>query len=499
MTPSRPSIRPWPAPRLALLLVAAGLDLGCGHRRETAPDDPGPRPAPTPSALASPATPLDPKGAPSASAAPAPAGDPVTLAACTATAPAAPAQRVSAKESLAKAPEDQYAKVRVGSGPGARLIPQPPDLAALFERMAAPVAAADAVFVACKAEATQPLGTNETLEITASIGSTPVFLARTSPFAIAGATLSAGQSLRLSGARTSEQCTWSMTGLIPIPQKICTPSSKALQPLTATPGAGLPAVLTGPDMRAECRGLDRAAVEREAAAPLAAAERRFGELCGQMRIDPAGAGWGWSGGSGDDLVWKREVAAAAALLGFADPRVDSQGRRNAAARSEWTAALGGWVRRKGAALPLGATDSGKSGARYRVSTPLACAGWPFEPARATPLGVDLPKGSRACWLRLEVQNGTAAPMTLEDAPSGIRPGGEHAHLHAVTATGEQPDVFVRGVDRGKELRYVVRLDEKIAPGAAVPLVVTLFLSDAAARGTDPLLLAVGGEALLRLR
>lgn len=425
---------------------------------------------------------------------------PVAIAACALAAPiAAPSRVAPTKESLARAPSGAYSRVRVGAGASARLVPQPAEPAALFARMAAPVQVGDAVFVACQVEAIEPMNADETLELTTMIGGAPEVTARTSPFAITGVTLAAGQPLRIAGARTSSQCDWSVSLPIPLPQKNCTSASKPLAPLSIALGATLPAKLGGPALRAECRGLDQAGVEREASGPLAAAEQRFGELCARMRIDASDPTWGWPEGSRADVVWSARVDEAASLLGFADPRIQSQIQRHAAAQTEWTSALGAWVRARGAELSAGAISEGEGGAKYRVSTPMGCGVWPFAPADAVPLGQELPSGSRACWFDLEVQNGTQETMAVAETAGGLRVAGALASLRAVTERGEPVDLFLRGVDRGRELRYVSRVDEKIAAGGTLRLVVTAFLSAGTANGKGPLLLGVGRAGLLRLR
>lgn len=287
--------------------------------------------------------------------------------------------------------------------------------------------------------------------------------------------------------------------LVPIPQKTCVDSSRSIGVVSTAAGFTFPVKLVDKGFTAECRALDAAAAERESAPARSAVESGFAQLCSMTTIDPTGGTWGWVGGSTMDTTWSAAFENAGSLLGFADDRLVQYRERRDAVSTQWSTAFGDWVKRKATELPAGSKVDGDSGARYQVVGPLECAAWPFSPADPVPLGRELPKGHKACWFTLEVVNARASNLTVSDTAGDFTVGGNPATFRLATSRGEQPDLYFRGVENGKEMRYVARVNQEVPAGGSVRLIFTTFVTDATARSKEPILLGADLNALLRVR
>jgi hypothetical protein len=198
-------------------------------------------------------------------------------------------------------------------------------------------------------------------------------------------------------------------------------------------------------------------------------------------------------------MWRDRFVDAGALLGFADPRLVNHQLRHSSLRPEWARAFAQWVKQKSSELTLGAKAVSRDSVELSIVGSLECGAWPFRPADAIPLGMELPKGHKACFFRVHIANIGAADLTVTDRAGGLTIGGKQAEWKLATSAGDQPDLHQRGVERGTEIRYVPRIDETVPPKAGIQLIVTAFLPDAAARSKDPVLFGAPGGILLRVR
>lgn len=481
------------------------------------------------------------------SSTPRPAAETHALPACT-THPtfapvAAPASAVPFAASVAATPAWIDGDTRVGLAAQTRAVPQPADPAQLFASLAPFQGDLDGALLVCQVTATAPVPAARFLRVSARIGALPEIVhqglegAATVTFALPGVTLHKNDRLSLAVATLDASCRigplawWIPIALVRCDETTVRSETSAAPFLAASPIPLSP--ITPATHKAECRALDRPALDARLTDLLTRADAWFPELCTSLHFDADKRDLGWpsnihSGAesatpappdpstqpppssqpspssaqpapspssapsssssasaaapSAQPAIDSAALHEIAALVGWADPRVAARLARAQAIHDDWVAALGPWVAAEARKLPASGTAPTKllDAARLRFASGLDCD--PRAVARYR-VGDTPPAGLRACVLSLIIENTTAAPLDLTTSNSGglaglsLRKGLVFRQADLLFANGQTSGTSVAAVIAGGESQ-AQGAEVMIAPGASVTVELAAGLTDA---------------------
>ena len=341
----------------------------------------------------------------------------------------------------------------------------------LFDAASAPVKAESlsGALLVCRATTTTAVGPDLSLRVSANLPGVPSLVSDSAEgsaslvFSVPGLAFKKGDRVTLSGTLVESKCRVGLLlGFLPVPVPACTETKKPIGNVAMEFDGALPMVGKGGELSVECRGWDAAGVETKLQERLAGAQSDLDGLCKRFVIDPQQDGFGWPGT--DDMPVKSGLTDAAAVGGWADPRVKALLGFQIAMHSEWTRELGTWSVAQGSKVTApGAEFSWYDGLTAQVTKPLDCSAGAV--ARYKGARESAGKGEAACIVHLSLKaaaDGGAPPDELKRpnihvvSPSGFIAPAYDAEVRVDgKAVDSMADVRLAGGKTATEVLWVV--------------------------------------------
>ena len=295
-------------------------------------------------------------------------------------------------------------------------------------------------------------------------------------FSLPGMAMKKGDRISLQGELVESKCTVGpLFLLLPLPVPHCNEHKTPVGSVSMVYEGRLPVTSSAQGLHAECRGWNSDGVESKLEEKVAGAKSDLNKLCNGFSIDAKSGSFGWSETS--DTPITSGLMGAAALAGWADPRVKALLGYHNALRGEWTAELGKWVVGQAPKVPAPGQDI----PWYDSLVAKTAGSIDCSKAAAAKYGEardNTGNGESACILRLELKITADAAGAPKELPT--------PDLHVVTPSGfiasaYRAEILVDGkaVDSAADVR--------LTNGVTVTDVRWVVLPKAEATSSEPLL------------